>query len=128
MKIVCQVCRVSGYLQHIGKNYYRVRHYLGYKDGKPVFKYHRQEPSYVHKLLGSENVGRAGQCGRTTVVDPSLVEKPKSSLSTLFQAEHRWAGSSAWNERLTCTQEAVGSNPARSTNTDRTSGLLKIGV
>ena len=26
-----------------------------------------------------------------------------------------WAGSSAWHERLTCTQEDAGSNPARST-------------
>lgn len=81
-----------------------MRHYLGYKNGKAKFKYHRQEPSYVHKLLGFQNVGRTGQVGRTTEVDRAVVEKPKSSYSTLFQAEHRWAGSSAWNECLTCTQ------------------------
>ena len=51
MKIVCQACGVVGYLQHIGKNYYRVRHYVGYENGKAVFKYHRQDPEYVIKLL-----------------------------------------------------------------------------
>ena len=115
MRIVCQVCGVSGYLQHIGRNYFRVRHYLGYKNGKPVFKYHRQEPSYIRKLLG-ENAGHSVQVGRTTCVDHAVVEKPKSSHINHFPAEDRWAGSSDWNECLTCTQEAVGSNPARSTN------------
>jgi hypothetical protein len=107
VKIVCQVCGVSGYLQHIGKNYYRVRHYLGYKDGKPIFKYHRQEPSYIHKLVG-EQMGHAGQGVRTTGVDQNLKDSG-------FKLLERRAGSSAWNECLTCTQEAVGSNPARST-------------
>lgn len=27
-----------------------MRHYSGYKSGKPKFKYHRQDPSYVHSL------------------------------------------------------------------------------
>ena len=51
VKIVCQLCRIEGYLQHIGKNYYRIRHYVGFKNGKPVFKYHRQDPEYVLNLL-----------------------------------------------------------------------------
>ena len=55
VKIVCQVCGIVGYLQHIGKNYYRVRHYVGFKNGKPLFKYHRQDPQYVHKLLEQES-------------------------------------------------------------------------
>ena len=54
MEIVCQVCGIVGYLQHIGKNYYRVRHYVGCENGKPLFKYHRQDPQYVHKLLEQE--------------------------------------------------------------------------
>jgi len=56
VKIVCQVCGVAGYLQHIGKNYYRVRHYVGFKNGKPVFKYHRQDPEYVLKLLEQSEI------------------------------------------------------------------------
>ena len=51
MKIVCQTCGVEGYLQHIGKNYYRIRHYVGFKNSKPVFKYHRQDPEYIQALL-----------------------------------------------------------------------------
>ena len=56
VKIVCQICGVVGYLQHIGKNYYRVRHYVGYKNGKPVFKYHRQDPEYVFKRLEQREI------------------------------------------------------------------------
>jgi hypothetical protein len=50
-RIVCQICGVVGYLQHIVKNYYRTRHYVGFKNGKPLFKYHRQDPEHVFKLL-----------------------------------------------------------------------------
>jgi len=51
LKIKCQICGIAGYLHHIGKNYYRVRHYIGYRNGKPIFKYHRQDPKYVLSLL-----------------------------------------------------------------------------
>jgi hypothetical protein len=39
MRIICQVCGVEGYLQHITENYYRVRHYvkLDSKSKKPIF-------------------------------------------------------------------------------------------
>jgi len=37
-------------------NYYRVRHYVGYKNGKPLFKYHRQDPEYARKLLEHEGI------------------------------------------------------------------------
>lgn len=80
MKIKCQVCGVSSYLQHIGRNYFRVRHYLGYKNSKPKFQYHRQEPSYIHKLLG-ENMGQTGQCDRTTILDQNKL------ISSLKQLE-----------------------------------------
>ena len=46
--------------------------------------------------------------------------KPTNLNSTSFNGGMGelppWAGSSAWNERLTCNQEVAGSNPARSTN------------
>jgi hypothetical protein len=64
VKIVCEVCGIVGYLQHIGKNYYRVRHYVGFKNGKPLFTYHRQDPQYVHKLLEQEgNIDQVDQSG-----------------------------------------------------------------
>ena len=37
-----------------------------------------------------------------------------------------WAGSSAWYERLTCTQEDAGSNPARSTTTEHERARMQI--
>ena len=51
MKIVCEVCGKMGYLQHIGKNYYRVRHYVGIVDGKLKFQYHKQSFQYVQGIL-----------------------------------------------------------------------------
>ena len=47
------VCGVEGQLQHLSKNYYRVKHYLG-RDPvtrKLRFNYHRQSPEYVQSLL-----------------------------------------------------------------------------
>ena len=45
----------------------------------------------------------------------SKSEKPKFSIPNQTEHDSIWAGSSAWHERLTCTQEDAGSNPARST-------------
>jgi hypothetical protein len=39
MKIVCPVCGISGFLQQRG-NSSRVLHYVGYVDGKRVYKSH----------------------------------------------------------------------------------------
>ena len=51
MKIVCEVCRVEGYLQHTSQNYYRVRHYVGVENGKPRFEYHKQSFQYVQSIM-----------------------------------------------------------------------------
>ncbi len=53
MKIVCQVCGTEGYLQHIGKNYHRVRHYerLDPKSRKPIFTYHQQNSDYIKSRI-----------------------------------------------------------------------------
>ena len=56
MKIVCQICGVICYLQHIGKSCYGVRHYAGNENGRPVFKYHKQDPEYVLKLLEQREI------------------------------------------------------------------------
>jgi len=71
MKIVCQTCKIEGYLQHIGKNYYRARHYVCFKHGKPMFKYHRQDPTYVLQLLEQkENVDQADR----NSIDPNKLK------------------------------------------------------
>ena len=54
MKIVCEVCRFEGYLQHIGPNYYRVRHYTGVENGKPKFEYHKQSLEHVQRFLNQK--------------------------------------------------------------------------
>jgi hypothetical protein len=51
MKIKCEICGNLGYLQHLSKNYYRVRHYLGIVDGKLKFEFHKQSFQYVHRIL-----------------------------------------------------------------------------
>ena len=51
-----------------------------------------------------------------TTQNISKSEKSKFSSSNETKHDSMWAGSSAWHERLTCTQEDAGSNPARSTS------------
>ena len=51
MKIVCEVCGIEGYLQHLSKNYYRIRHYTGLVDSKPKFEYHKQSFQYIQRIL-----------------------------------------------------------------------------
>ena len=103
MKIVCQVCGVEGYLQRIGKNYYRVRHYVGYKNGKPVFKYHRQDPEYVQRFIDEEKKTRADQIDHNDI-DQNL----KANVS--FNENVR-AGSLVWTGRKPPKLAVVGSNP-----------------
>ena len=55
MKIICEVCKNLGQLQHLSKNYYRVKHYLGSVDGKPKFEYHKQSFQYVNNYLKQQN-------------------------------------------------------------------------
>lgn len=40
MKVVCPVCRNMGYLQVRGRNV-MIQHYVGFKDNKRVYEYHK---------------------------------------------------------------------------------------
>ena len=51
MKIKCEICGNVGQLQHLSKNYYRVKHYLGSVDSKLKFEYHKQSFQYVQRIL-----------------------------------------------------------------------------
>ena len=51
MKIACEACGKMGQLQHLSKNYYRVKHYLGSVNGKLKFEYHKQSFQYVQRIL-----------------------------------------------------------------------------
>ena len=86
VKIVCQHCGITGYLQHIGRNYYRVRHYVGYKNGKPVFKYHRQDPTYVHGLLNrKEKIDPSSQIN----IDPAGQNVDPGTGGNTFKSENK---------------------------------------
>ncbi len=86
MRIMCEVCKVEGYLQQLG-NYYRVRHYEGKgENGKGKFYYHQQTREYVEKHLNSKvsnetNVkGAIGQSGQVSVQESIDPDKLKLSL------------------------------------------------
>jgi hypothetical protein len=104
LKIRCQVCRVDGYLQHIGKTYYRVRHYAGFKNGKPFFKYHRQEPEYIQAMLGQSNDGKPDH------IDQKRVDQNLYASGSFNQTEP-WAGSLVRTGRKPPKLVVVGSNP-----------------
>ena len=65
-----------------------------------------------HKL----NLSRITEQALISILDYLESSKPinMSKCESISQQPTR-AGSSAWHERLTCTQEDAGSNPARST-------------
>ena len=100
MKIDCQVCGVIDYLQHIGKNYYRIRHYIGYDNGKPVFKYHKQDPKYVQESLKQKVIDQ---------IDHNSIDQNR--LKSSSNNGNKRAGSLAWIGRKPPKLAVVGSNP-----------------
>ena len=101
VKVVCPICGVQGYLEKRG-NSYRVKHYIGYHNGKRKYQSHYIPPQLYSSLVGIN--GNQSMGIKTLKIVPNQL--------------NNWAGSSAWNERPTCTREVAGSNPARSTNAE----------
>ena len=58
MRIVCEQCGKVGLLHKIGKQYFRVRHYLGIDPNthKPKFSYHQQSIKWVNNQLAIVNM------------------------------------------------------------------------
>jgi hypothetical protein len=104
LKIRCQVCRIDGYLQHIGKTYYRVRHYRGFRNGRSVFTYHKQEPWYIQAILGRSDDGEVDQ------FDQKRVDQNLYASGSFNQTGH-WAGSLVRIGRKPPKLVVVGSNP-----------------
>ena len=75
MRIVCEMCGKIGYLQHIGKNYYRVRHYerLDPKSKKPVFTYHQQSLDYIKSII--DQTGQTNIDPKRLNLDSNLVRR-----------------------------------------------------
>ena len=53
MRLKCEQCGIEGYLQQIGRGYFRVRHYKGInkETNKSEFFYHQQTKEYIDRIL-----------------------------------------------------------------------------
>jgi hypothetical protein len=81
MKIRCEVCGNLGQLQHIGKSYYRVKHYLGSVDGKLRFEYLKQSLGYIKGLQGNpDNTRKIDPIDQKTI-DPKLKSDASESVN-----------------------------------------------
>ena len=87
MKIKCEVCGNLGYLQHLSRTYFRVKHYLGSVDGKLRFEYHRQSFQYVQGIL------RQNKTSGIDPIDPKTIDPNLLNPSSLNEKNTR-AGSS----------------------------------
>jgi hypothetical protein len=82
MRIICEVCKESGYLQQLG-NYFRVRHYAG-KDkntGKARF-YHQQTKEYALSQMNikqtSKPIEQMNNTEHLNLKDLSLISSGRS--------------------------------------------------
>ena len=82
MKIKCEVCGNLGFLQHLSKNYYRVKHYLGSVDGKLKFEYHKQSLAYVQIILGAPN-----QVRKIDPIDPKAIDLNLNNSGSVSQMQ-----------------------------------------
>ena len=134
VKIKCQACGKEGLLQRVGKNYSRIRHYLGvdYVTRKPKFSYCQQSLDYVEAQLRIFNEKDLIQSKESNIatgcIDPELDQNaidPKKPNSSSDQSNQSCRGSLAWLGRQTHNlerkgtrrpnPEVAGSNPAPGT-------------
>ena len=101
MKIVCEACGNRGYLQHIGKNYYRIRHYAGLDSvsKKPRFEYHKQGLSYVQSLLRQNNPSPID------LIDPKTIDPNKPNTSSISSS--KWTGGDLNPDLLSASQAFI---------------------
>ena len=110
MKIVCEVCGKIGYLQHLSKNYFRIKHYLSSVDGKLKFSYHKQSLEYVNKILRNEQTN-----SKIDPIDPNNIDQKLFNNGSF--TENTRAGSLARLGHPLDVRKVTGSNPVRPTKT-----------
>jgi len=71
MKVVCPICNVQGVLQQRG-NSSRIQHYVGFKDGKRTYLYHKAVGMEVNGSNGSKTV-------EVTKTDNSIISQNRSN-------------------------------------------------
>ena len=89
MKIKCEVCGIEGQLQHLSKNYFRAKHYLGSVDGRLKFEYHKQSLAYVRNMLGiSRETKTVDPIDQN--VDPKLLNNSSFNENMCLGSLARW--------------------------------------
>ena len=116
MKIVCEACGKMGQLQHLSKNYYRVKHYLGSVDGKLKFEYHKQSFQYVQRILNQNEPEK-----NIDPIDQSDIDLKLLNNGSI--SENTRAGSLARLGHPLDVRKVTGSNPVRPTKTDKNVGM-----
>ena len=96
MKVLCPLCNRIGYLEKHGRRY-RIRHYVGYKEGRRIYQYHYLSEDQVKALGINEETGY------------KTVGIKRLDLSSINRME--WAGSLARIGRKPPKLVIVGSNP-----------------
>ena len=97
MRLKCEQCGMEGFLQQIGKNYYRIRHYKGLNPitKKSEFFYHQQSKDYVERTLKdikpNENLDTSnkGQCSSVQCKTQNNIEHKLNDLGLEFKNEGR---------------------------------------
>ena len=127
-KVKYPVFGKEGLLQRVGKNYCRIRHYLGmdHLTKKPKFSYCQQSIEYVEaelRILNGKDLFQSNQSNLAAgCIDPELDQKtidPEKSNSSSEPLNSRCRGSLAWLGRQTHNLEfARGKRP-----TTRSRGL-----
>jgi hypothetical protein len=112
--VQCPKCEEQGSLQPKKTKhgtYWRVAHYVGLNGETRKIKW-----CYLGKELPEEITSQLITHHYPNITQTNHIsEMPKSSFYNQTEQGTIRADSSVWNECLTCTQEAAGSNPARST-------------
>ena len=114
VRVTCIKCGGEGSLtkkQTVSKGityeYWYVEHHIGNKIKWCYLGKFEKLPEQYKQLIHKDT--------QTDTQNTNNAENINLSLFNENRLDTSRAGSSAWNERLTCTQEVGGSNPPRST-------------
>ena len=99
-----------GYLQHVGKSYYRIRHYIGLDPvtKKPRFEYHKQSIQYVENILNNKKTTANIDLIDQKTVDLNLNKNDSFSKNELRGCPSLVGGRPA---KPVVSNGRVGSNP-----------------
>ena len=107
MKIICEVCGKMGHLQHLSKNYFRVKHYLGSVNCRLKFEYHKQSLQYVESFLKQKNIDKIDPIDPKSI-DPNLNNSGSNLKNMLRGCPSLVGGRPA---KPVVSNGRVGSNP-----------------